>query len=96
MYNKILRTLGFATISISTFFQPVTAYADSGSSNGAVGGVIGALLGGLITGAVLVSMSRTKHHATKADKYVNSDLDLMRQYDNYVRTTTDKRKIRND
>ncbi len=95
MFKKFIRTLGFAIISMSSFCQPVLAYADSGS-NGTVGGVIGAVLGGVITGSVLVSMSRTKHHATKADKYVNSDLDLMRQYDNYLRTTTSKRKIKND
>lgn len=96
MFRKFLRISGFALISMSTFFQPMMAYAASDSSNGVIGGAIGAILGGLITGSVLVSMSRTKHHASKADKYVNSDLELMRQYDNYVKTTTSKRKINND
>ena len=94
MVRKFLRTLGFAVISMSTVLTPTVAYADD--SNAVVGAVIGAPLVGIITGSVLVSMSRTKHKATKADKYINSDLDMKRQYDNYVRTTTDKRKISNN
>ena len=94
MFRKVLRTAGFALISMNTVLGPTVAFADN--SDSVVGACIGAPIAGIITGAVLVSMSRTKHHATKADKYINSDLDMMRQYDNYLRTTTDKRKISND
>ena len=53
-------------------------------------------LGGLITGFVLVSMSRTKQKATKADKYIKSNLKLTGRNDTYLRTTTDKTKIKDD
>ena len=55
-----------------------------------------AIPGGLITGFVLVSMSRTKQKATKADKYIKSNLKLNGRNDTYLRTTTDKTKIKDD
>ena len=55
-----------------------------------------AIPGGLITGFVLVSMSRTKQKATKADKYIKSNLKLTGRNDTYLRTTTDKTKIKDD
>jgi len=67
MLKKLYRTLGFALISCNLFFTPVMAYADSSVSVGT--NMCFAIPGGLITGFVLVSMSRTKQKATKADKY---------------------------
>ena len=41
-------------------------------------------------------MSRTKQKATKADKYIKSNLKLNGRNDTYLRTTTDKTKIKDD
>ena len=88
------RTLGFALISCNLFFTPVMAYADSSVSVGT--NMCFAIPGGLITGFVLVSMSRTKQKASKADKYIKSNLKLTGRNDTYLRTTTDKTKIKDD
>ena len=94
MLKKLYRTLGFALISCNLFFTPVIAYADSSVSVGT--NMCFAIPGGLITGFVLVSMSRTKQKATKADKYIKSNLKLTGRNDTYLRTTTDKTKIKDD
>ena len=47
-------------------------------------------------GFALISMSRTKQKATKADKYIKSNLKLTGRNDTYLRTTTDKTKIKDD
>ena len=94
MLKKLYRTLGFALIACNLFFTPVMAYADSSVSVGT--NMCFAIPGGLITGFVLVSMSRTKQKATKADKYIKSNLKLNGRNDTYLRTTTDKTKIKDD
>ena len=86
MLKKLYRTLGFALISCNLFFTPVMAYADSSVSVGT--NMCFAIPGGLITGFVLVSMSRTK--------YIKSNLKLNGRNDTYLRTTTDKTKIKDD
>ena len=88
MLKKLYRTLGFALISCNLFFTPVMAYADSRVSVGT--NMCFAIPGGLIT------MSRTKQKATKADKYIKSNLKLTGRNDTYLRTTTDKTKIKDD
>lgn len=93
LFKKILRELGFMLIANSAFFMPLIASADN-SGDGTMGTVIFAPIGGIVTGSILVSMSRTKHKATKADKYIDGKLDLHDKRDNYLRTSTSKTKIR--
>ncbi len=90
--RKAAEKIGFMLIANSLLFTPIVASADG---NGAVGAVVGAGLGGLITGGVLVSMSKTKHSASRAEKYVEGNLELRQQQDVFERTTTDRRKISN-
>ncbi|WP_139182222.1 hypothetical protein [Ruminococcus sp. YE71] len=87
----MLRTAGLMLISNAVVFTPLIASADGDST---VGAVVGFPLGAFITGSVLVSMSRTKHKATKADHYVKGKLDLHDSRDNYLRTSTSKTKIK--
>ena len=88
--RKIIEKAGFMLIANSLLFTPIVASADG---NGAVGAVVGAGLGGLITGGVLVSMSKTKHTASRAEKYVEGNLELDGKQDVFERTTTERRKI---
>ena len=78
-------------ISNAALFTPLTAFADSG--DGSSGAIIGFPIGAVITGSILVSMSRTKHKATKADNYIKGKLDLHDSRDIYLRTETSRRKI---
>lgn len=97
MLQKFYRTLGFALISLNTFCTPIMAYADSEGGDIKVGsGFICAIIGALITGCVLVSKSRQKNKATKADKYIKTNLKLHDRRDIYIRTTTDKVKLNKD
>ena len=90
MFKKAIGELGYMLIANSLLFTPVIAAAEDGDST--AGAVIGFPLGAVITGMVLVSMSRTKTKATKADKYVKGELKLSDREDNYLRTETSKRK----
>lgn len=90
MFRKILRQAGFMLIANSALFTPLIASADSGDSTYAV---IGFPAGAVITGLVLVSMSKTKSKATKADKYVKGTLELHDRADVYVKTETTKTKV---
>ena len=90
MIRKIMEKVGFMLIANSLLFTPIVAYADG---NGVVGAVVGGALGGVVTGAVLVSMSKTKITATRAEKYVDGQLELKNQSDQYLRTTTDRHKV---
>ena len=85
-----MEKVGFMLIANSVLFTPIVAHAEG---NGAIGAVVGGALGGLITGGVLVSMSRTKITATRAEKYVDGDLELHRQDDQFIRTTTERKKV---
>lgn len=97
MIRKFIRSLGFAIISCSTFFTPLIAGAEGASTSEMVsGGFMLAIPGGLITGIVLVSMSRKKSKATRAEQYIKSKLQLNGQNDAYLRTTTSKTKIKSD
>lgn len=97
MIRKFIRSLGFAFISCSTFFTPIIAGAESATTGEMVsGGFIFAVPGGLITGLVLVSMSREKSKATRAEQYMKSKLQLKGRNDTYLRTTTSKTKIKSD
>jgi GH24 family phage-related lysozyme (muramidase) len=87
----LLRKTGFALISYGMLFAPVVAYADE--VNGAVSVGIGFPVGAVATGAVLVSMSRTKNKATKADKYTKGKLELHDRSDRYIKTDTSKVKV---
>lgn len=95
MLRKFIRELGMMLIANHAMFMPVMACAaeESGSVTGAV---IGAPVGGLIVGVILLSMSKTKVKATKADKFVNGHLELHQQSDRYVRTDTTRTKIQKD
>ena len=90
MFRKFLRTAGMMLISNAVLFTPMIAFADG---EGTFGAVVGFPVGAFFTGSVLVSMSRTKHKATKADHYVKGKLDLHDKKDVYLRTETSKRKI---
>ena len=92
MVRKIMEKVGFMLIANSVLFTPIIAHAEG---NGVIGAVVGGGLGGLITGGVLVSMSKTKITATRAEKYVDGDLELKRQGDQFLRTTTDRKKVSN-
>lgn len=94
MIKKIMRELGLAMISYGTLFTPILASADDGSAG--MGVAIGFPAGAVITGVILVSMSRTKVKADKADNYVKGDLKLHAQDDVYLRTETSKEKIDKD
>lgn len=97
MIRKLIRSLGFAIISCSTLLTPVIAGAESATSGEMVsGGFMFSIPGGLITGIVLVSMSRKKHKATRAEQYIKSKLQLNGRSDTYLRTTTSKTKIKSD
>lgn len=94
MVRKLIRELGFMLISYGTLFMPVVASAEDGST--AVGVAVGFPAGAVITGVVLVSMSRTKVKATKADEYEKGDLTLHDRTDVYVRTDTTKVRVNKD
>jgi hypothetical protein len=91
LFRKFIRELGFALISYGTMFSPLIAFADDGDTT--LGVIVGFPVGAVITGTVLVSMSRTKAKATKADKYIESKLDLHDSKDVYIRTETSKVKV---
>ena len=92
MFRKIIEKIGFMLIANSVLFTPIIASADG---NGALGFVCGAGIVGFVTGAVLVSMSKTKIKATKADKYIDGLLELKNKEDTFVNTTTERRKVGN-
>lgn len=50
---------------------------------------------GIIIAVSLLSQSRTKIKATKADKYISSNLQLTQASDVYTHTTTTKHKVSN-
>lgn len=93
LFRKILREIGFMLIANAAMFTPVIAAADEG--NPTLGAIIGAPIGAVVTGTVLVSMSKQKRKATKADKYIDGKLALHEQKDTYLRTSTSKTKIKN-
>ena len=97
-FQRILRSIGFMLISNSLMFTQIVAGAENGSSSGgSVGvGIVGALIGGGITAFILISKSRTKSKATKADEYKAGNLIIHAQSDDYLRTETTKVKINND
>lgn len=96
MFEKIMRSIGFMLISNSLFFTQITAFAESDSTGAAVmTGIGGGVIGGVITACVLISKSRTKFKATKAEQYINSRLQLHSRNDVYLRTSTTKTKINN-
>lgn len=92
--EKVIPHIRLCAYFLQFVFTPVMAYADSSVSVGT--NMCFAIPGGLITGFVLVSMSRTKQKASKADKYIKSNLKLTGRNDTYLRTTTDKTKIKDD
>lgn len=94
MFRKIIREIGFMLIANAAFFTPLIAAAEDGSP--VLGAVIGAPVGGILTGTILVSMSKQKRKATKADKYVKGKLDLHDRKDAYIRTSTKKTQIKSD
>ena len=91
MFHKFLRTAGFMLISNAALFTPMIAFAEDG--DGTIGAVVGFPVGAVLTGSILVSMSRTKYKATKADNYIKGKLDLHDKRDVYLRTETSKRKV---
>jgi hypothetical protein len=93
LVEKIIRKVGFGLISYGTFFAPVVAHADEVNSAASIG--IGFPLGAIVTGVVLVSMSRTKNKATKADKYTNGSLEIHSRTDDYIKTDTTRVKVNN-
>ncbi|MBQ1538669.1 MAG: hypothetical protein IIZ73_10205 [Ruminococcus sp.] len=93
MLKRILRDLGFMLITGSAMFTPIMAAADDGDST--MGAVVGFPVGAVVTGFILVSMSSNKSKATKADKYVEGDLDLKSKEDVFLRTETHKEKVNN-
>lgn len=94
MFRKIIREIGFMLIANAAFFTPLIAAADDG--NPVLGAVIGAPIGGIVTGTILVSMSKQKRKATKADKYIKGKLELHDKRDAYIRTSTTKTKIKSN
>ncbi len=88
--KKLMRESGLALISYSFLFSPILASAE-GINTGAV--VLGFPVGAVVTGVVLVSMSKTKTKATKADKYVRGRLQVHQANDDYIRTETSRVKI---
>ncbi len=92
MIRKIMEKAGFILMANAVWFSPIIAHADGGGGK-VIGAVIGAGLGGFLTGAGLVSASRTKITATKAENYVDGDLELSKQADQFIRTTTEKHKV---
>ncbi len=90
MLKRILRDVGFMLITGSTMFTPILAAADDGDST--MGAIVGFPVGAVLTGFILVSMSSNKSKATKADKYVEGNLDLENKEDVFLRTETHKEK----
>lgn len=93
MLRKIIREIGFMLIANACLFTPIIAAAEEG--NPVLGAIIGAPIGGIVTGTVLVSMSKQKRKATRAEKYIQGNLDLHEKSDTYIRTSTSKTKIKN-
>lgn len=85
-----MEKIGFMLIANSVLFTPIVAHAEG---SGGFGAVVGGALGGIITGSILVSMSKTKFTATKAEKYVDGELELKNQSDQFLKTTTERHKV---
>ncbi|MCR5123286.1 MAG: hypothetical protein K6B74_12815 [Ruminococcus sp.] len=92
MIRKIIEKIGFMLIANSVLFTPIVAHAD-GAGGGVVGIVVGGAIGGIVVGSTLVSMSKTKITATKAEKYVEGQLELKRKQDQFVTTKTERHKV---
>ena len=90
MIRKIIEKIGFMLIANSVLFTPIVAHADGA---GGVGIVVGGAIGGIVVGSTLVSMSKTKITATKAEKYVEGQLELKRKQDQFVTTKTERHKV---
>lgn len=91
MLENFFRTTGFMLISYGTLFTPIVASAEG--TNPVAAGAVGFIPAAIITGAVLVSKSKTKNKATKADLYIKDKVDLNDSSDRYVRTDTSKVRV---
>lgn len=74
---------------------PPYATASLYSSDNIMPALGAALIIGFVIAISLISMSRTKMKATKADKYISSKLILNEKSDVYTHTTTTKQSTGN-